>query len=756
MIDENLIMSQPKSISPRFRLPSFTFLAAPQLLLKTDASFSSITMSAGIGCICRDYQGVWCEGMAMHIPCTSAVWGEALVVLFSLKWARSIGFAEGLLLSDCERVVQGINLQDKVWDELTNVYNECRELLQQLQRLSLKQGKRDQVQEADAVARGARQKLTTMASRKKDVAVLMLQFIEEVTSKCKEQQREVLAGILSQNADTEYLKRHGMKGCVDFETFKSKVLVVTYEDIQPDIQRIANGDSSPILCAQPITEFFIRKQISSLTKAYSCTSVQQYRYHYNQAESSQSKRTPAYSQDTAQSLSEVDVEELYASLPPESCQSYPTNVNKGKDKQTELLFDKENDSGKSKCGNVNLKEIREALIYMIIVDELPFKHVEKPGFKHLKQVACPQFTIPSRVTIARDCVKLYYTEKERLREMFKACQRISVTTDTWTSIKRINYMCLSAHFIDSEWKLHKKIINFCPISHKGEAIGKAVEACLEHWGIEDKLFTVTVDNASSNDVACMHLSRMRVFSGLSLPDGEDLNDNERPPEEEDWKKVQRLTLFLKGFFVLTKRISGSHNVTSNKGLSEIASMYNMLNKWEKSGDLNFQAMAIAMKQKFDKYWGNVNKMNKLIYVASILDPHCKFILVELSLIDMHGKEKGSKLANEVDKNVQCGDVDNEVCSLAIEEAFNAVYRRSRAVHLSVGPLEIRVVKNGTFEELMDYAISRGASINQYKVPRCVNDMSIVELLDSKVVLAQESPTMPLGAHKAIMRYHILA
>ncbi|KAL2900713.1 Zinc finger BED domain-containing protein RICESLEEPER 2 [Bienertia sinuspersici] len=58
-------------------------------------------------------------------------------------------------------------------------------------------------------------------------------------------------------------------------------------------------------------------------------------------------------------------------------------------------------------------------------------------------------------------------------------------------------------------------------------------------------------------------------------------------------------------------------------------------------------MAIAMKRKFDKYWGNVNKMNKLIYVASILDPHCKFIIVELSLIDMHGKEKGSKLANEV-------------------------------------------------------------------------------------------------------------
>ena len=54
----------------------------------------------------------------------------------------------------------------------------------------------------------------------------------------------------------------------------------------------------------------------------------------------------------------------------------------------------------------------------------------------------------------------------------------------------------------------KKIIIFCPISsHKGVAIGKAVEACLESWGIEDKLFTVTVDNASSNDLACAHLRR---------------------------------------------------------------------------------------------------------------------------------------------------------------------------------------------------------------------------------------------------------
>ncbi|CAI9104330.1 OLC1v1002978C2 [Oldenlandia corymbosa var. corymbosa] len=82
------------------------------------------------------------------------------------------------------------------------------------------------------------------------------------------------------------------------------------------------------------------------------------------------------------------------------------------------------------------------------------------------------------------------------------------------------------------------------------------------------------------------------------------------------------------------------------------------------------------------------------------------------------------------------------CCLAMEESLNSVYRQGRVADNSIGPLEIRVVKNGTFEELMDYAISRGASINQYKVPRCVSFTPIVELLDSRVVSVHFSPSLP--------------
>lgn len=92
-------------------------------------------------------------------------------------------------------------------------------------------------------------------------------------------------------------------------------------------------------------------------------------------------------------------------------------------------------------------------------------------------------------------------------------------------------------------------------------------------------------------------------------------------------------------------------------------------------------------------------------------------------------------------NSPSGELLNQCC-LAMEESLNSVYRQGRVADNSIGPLEIRVVKNGTFEELMDYAISRGASINQYKVPRCVNFTPIMELLDSRVLSAHFSPDLP--------------
>lgn len=90
----------------------------------------------------------------------------------------------------------------------------------------------------------------------------ILDYIEDVTSNADPVQQKVLSEILSCNASVEYLKRHGLNGHTDRETFKKLLPVISYEDIQPDINRIANGDTSPILCSKPISEFLTRYVMS--------------------------------------------------------------------------------------------------------------------------------------------------------------------------------------------------------------------------------------------------------------------------------------------------------------------------------------------------------------------------------------------------------------------------------------------------------------------------------------------------------------
>lgn len=66
-------------------------------------------------------------------------------------------------------------------------------------------------------------------------------------------------------------------------------------------------------------------------------------------------------------------------------------------------------------------------------------------------------------------------------------------------------MVLTAHFIDSNWKLHKMIFTFNVIeNYKGYTIGKNVEKNLKSWGIE-KVMTLTIDNVNSNDIVVVHI-----------------------------------------------------------------------------------------------------------------------------------------------------------------------------------------------------------------------------------------------------------
>ncbi|GKD89746.1 zinc finger BED domain-containing protein RICESLEEPER 2 [Tanacetum coccineum] len=184
-------------------------------------------------------------------------------------------------------------------------------------------------------------------------------------------------------------------------------------------------------------------------------------------------------------------------------------------KQKKLAFKKkisENEEGGTNSGTLETwkydeKVIKESLIKLIVLAELPFKFVEHPAFIKFSSDMQPRFNMPSRFKIVRDVYEFYLDERNSLvKFLSNNSNTINLTTDTWTfNCKRMNFMVVTVHFIDDDWVMHKRLINLRPIhSHRGMDICRALLECINEWGIKN-VMTVTVDNIASNDKALEYL-----------------------------------------------------------------------------------------------------------------------------------------------------------------------------------------------------------------------------------------------------------
>ena len=167
---------------------------------------------------------------------------------------------------------------------------------------------------------------------------------------------------------------------------------------------------------------------------------------------------------------------------------YPSNPeyeSKNKVQQQTHLEFKKNSNGEGTSSLQTWKHdesrIKKALINMFVVAELPFKFVEHEVFVEYTKACNGRIVLPSRHKLSRDVSKYYLDERSKLLAyLTKPTTTVHLTTDTWTSsCKKTNYMVVTAHFIDDEWNMHKRIINFRPIgSHKGEVISSDLLKCI--------------------------------------------------------------------------------------------------------------------------------------------------------------------------------------------------------------------------------------------------------------------------------------
>lgn len=166
----------------------------------------------------------------------------------------------------------------------------------------------------------------------------------------------------------------------------------------------------------------------------------------------------------------------------------------------------------------NKENARKELVDFIIRAELPFTFVEKHDFKGMIQRAfCPQYGGISATTCKRDVMQHFDVGKKELLSLFEKFDgKICLTSDVWSSRQKMGYMSLTAHFIDQEWCLNKRIICLKMIEypHTGDSLAGHIFDELLSWRIHKKIFTISLDNATNNDVVAKMLPDLLMIEDV--------------------------------------------------------------------------------------------------------------------------------------------------------------------------------------------------------------------------------------------------
>lgn len=149
------------------------------------------------------------------------------------------------------------------------------------------------------------------------------------------------------------------------------------------------------------------------------------------------------------------------------------------------------------------------LAKMIIMQEYPLHMVEHTAFKAFIQGLQPQFKMPDHEAIEKEILGIYKKEKQSLTQLFGTIPgRVCLSIGLWTTSQTLGYVSVTGHFIDNDWKLHSRVLNFSMVSspHSENALSDVIGLCLSDWNIKSKLFTITLDNnCSSHDIYSANL-----------------------------------------------------------------------------------------------------------------------------------------------------------------------------------------------------------------------------------------------------------
>lgn len=119
---------------------------------------------------------------------------------------------------------------------------------------------------------------------------------------------------------------------------------------------------------------------------------------------------------------------------------------------------------------------------------------------YTKHAHNPRFISICRQTTTRNGFKLFNNTHTFLIDYFNACSTIAILYDICNGYTKEDYLSMVSHFVNSNQGLEKRSIglHLIDVSHSGPNIVERVGLLLDEWKLTDKIFTFTLENASSS------------------------------------------------------------------------------------------------------------------------------------------------------------------------------------------------------------------------------------------------------------------
>ncbi|KAK1324799.1 putative indole-3-acetic acid-amido synthetase GH3.5 [Acorus calamus] len=567
----------------------------------------------------------------------------------------------------------------------------------------------------------------------------VIKEFESVTKDAGRVQIETLKRILEMNGEAEYLQSLGLCGRTDPESFKACVPLATHSDLEPYIQRITDGEDSPILTGKPITTISLSSgttrgmpKFVPFNDELVSSTMQIYRTSF-------AFRNREYPIENGKALQFIYSGKQFKTRGGLTAATATTNVFRSeefkktmKDIQSQCCSPDEVIFGPDfsqtlychlLCGLIFSQEVQFV--------SSTFAHGIVHAFRTFEQVweeLCADIrdgVLSSRVTVpsVRDAVsKLLRPDPDLADAIYEKCSRLSnwygLIPELWPNAKYVYGIMTGS--MEMYLKKLRHYAGDLPLvsSDYGSSegwVGANVNPLLPP---ESVTFAVLPDIAYFEFIPLKEeveeAEEERIDSSAVYKESEPVGLTEVKVGEEYeivFTSFAGLYRYRLGDVV---KVKGFHNLTPELQFvcrRNLLLTINIDKNTEK--DLQ-QAVAGAAKLLSDS---KLELVDFTSHADLSTDPGHYVIFWELSV-----------------------DSDNEEvllseCCDQLDRAFvDAGYVSSRRVG-AIGALELRLVRRGTFHRILDYYLGLGAAVSQFKMPRCVGDSNakVLQILYDNVV-----------------------